>query len=112
MKQFLYAIGLVGLLTAGIVFFVMKDAAADSKRQTAEAPTIGFVATPTRWHDGDDYQDGHTLTFSFVDAANGVHAHTMEQISWYKPETTYKVCYNPQDANDWRLYPSEHACGS
>jgi hypothetical protein len=111
MKQYLMVLGLVGAITAAIVIVVLKDSAADSKRQSAEAPAIGFVATPTRWHDGDDYQDGHTLTFSFVDAANGVHAHTMEQIAWYKPETSYKVCYNPQDADDWKLYPSDHACG-
>lgn len=105
-------IGIVGAITGGIVFFVMKGSAADSKRQTAEAPPIGFVATPARWHDGEDDQDGHTLTFSFVDAANGVHAHTMEQIAWYDPAMTYKVCYNPQDPKDWKLYSSDHACGS
>jgi len=105
-------IGIVGVITAGIVFFVMKDASADSNRQSAEAPAIGFVATPTRWHDGDDYQEGHTLTFSFVDASNGVHAHTMNQVSWYDPAKSYKVCYNPQDPKDWKLYAAEHECGS
>lgn len=112
MKQYLIVIGIVGAITAGIVFFVMNDAAADSKRQSAEAPVIGFVATRARWHDGDDYQDGHTLTFSFVDAANGVHAHTMEEITWYDPAKTYKVCYNPQDPSDRKLYPADHVCGS
>jgi hypothetical protein len=112
MKQYLIVIGIVGAITAGIVIFVMKDAAGDSKRQSAQAPAIGFVATPARWHDGDDYQDGHTLTFSFVDAANGVHAHTMEEITWYDPAKTYKVCYNPQDPKDWKLYSADHACGS
>lgn len=112
MKQYLIVLGIVGAITAGIVFFVLKGSAADSKRQSAEAPAIGFVATPTRWNDGDDDQDGHTLTFSFVDATNGVHAQTMEQVSWYDPATTYKVCYNPQDAKDWKLYPAEHVCGS
>lgn len=112
MKQYLYAIGLVVALTAGIVFFALKDAAADSKRQTAEAPAIGFVATPTKWWDGEENQEGHTLTFSFVDGGNGVHAQTMEQVQWYDSSKTYKVCYNPADANDWELYPSDHACGS
>jgi hypothetical protein len=112
MRQYLIVIGIVGVITAGIVFFVMKDSAADSKRQTAEAPAIGFVATPTRWHDGEENQEGHTLTFSFVDANNGVHAHTMEEITWYDPAKSYKVCYNPQDPNDWKLYSSDHACGS
>jgi hypothetical protein len=112
MRQYLIVIGIVAAITAGIVFFVMKDSAATSKRQTAEAPAIGFVATPTRWYDGDDNQEGHTLTFSFVDAANGVHAHTMEEVTWYDPAKNYKVCYNPQDPDDWKLYASDHVCGS
>lgn len=111
MKQSLIVIAIVGAITAGIVLFVLKGAAADSRRQSAEAPTIGFVATPTRWSDGEDNEEGHTLTFSFVDAANGVHAHTMEQITWYDPAKTYKVCYNPQDPKDWKLYSADHACG-
>ena len=112
MKQFLLVIGIVGAIVAGIVFFVLKDSAADSQRQSAEADVVGFVGTPARWHDGDDYQDGHTLTFSFIDASNGVHAHTMEEITWYDPAKTYKVCYNPGDPKDWKLYSSDHACGS
>ncbi|HEX6372236.1 MAG TPA: hypothetical protein VF006_25180 [Longimicrobium sp.] len=112
MKQGLMVVGIVAAVTVGGVVYAIKDAAADSKRQSAEAPAIGFVATPARWHDGDDYEEGHTLTFSFVDAANGVHAHTMEEITWYDPAKTYKVCYNPQDAKDWHLYSSDHACGS
>ncbi|HEX6373763.1 MAG TPA: hypothetical protein VF006_32850 [Longimicrobium sp.] len=112
MKQWLIVVGLVGTITAGIVLFVMKDNAAASKRQSEEAPAIGFVATPTRWHDGEDDQEGHTLTFSFVDAATGVHAHTMEEITWYDPAKRYKVCYNPQDPKDWKLYSADHACGS
>lgn len=112
MRQYLIVLGIVGAITAGIVFFVLKDSAATSKRQTAEAPAIGFVATPTRWNDGEDNQEGHTLTFSFVDEANGVHAQTMEEVTWYDPAKSYKVCYNPADPNDWKLYPQEHVCGS
>lgn len=112
MKQFLIVLGIVGAITAGIVFFVMKDSAADSKRQTEEAPVIGFVATPVRWNDGDRDQEGHTLTFSFVDNSNGVHAQTMEEITWYDPAKTYKVCYNPADPKDWKLYSFDHVCGS
>ena len=112
MRQYLIVIGIVLAITVGIVAFVMKDSAADSKRQSAEAPAIGFVATPTRWWDGEENQEGHTLTFSFVDANNGVHAHTMEEITWYDPARSYKVCYNPQDPNDWKLYSAEHVCGS
>ena len=105
-------LGIVAAITAGIVFFVLRDSAATSARQTAQAPAIGFVATPTRWWDGEENQEGHTLTFSFVDSKNGVHAHTMEEITWYDPRKTYKVCYNPADPNDWKLYPREHVCGS
>lgn len=112
MRQYLIVLGIVAAITAAIVVFVMKDSAGDSKRQTAEAPVIGFVATPARWTDGEDSEEGHTLTFSFVDAANGVHAHTMEQITWYDPAKSYKVCYNPQDPKDWKLYAQDHACGS
>lgn len=112
MKQYLIVLGIVGAITAGIVVFVLKDSAATSKRQTAEAPAIGFVATPTRWWDGDRNQEGHTLTFSFVDAGNGVHAQTMEEVQWYDPAKSYKVCYNPADPNDWKLYPQDHVCGS
>ncbi|HEX2211228.1 MAG TPA: hypothetical protein VHG93_26325 [Longimicrobium sp.] len=112
MKQFLIVIGIVGAITAGIVIFVLKDSAADSRRQSEEAPVIGFVATPVRWWDGDENQEGHTLTFSFVDNNNGVHAQTMEEITWYDSQKNYKVCYNPQDPDDWKLYASDHVCGS
>lgn len=112
MKQFAIVLGLVGLITAGIVVFVMKDEAARSKRLTAETQAVGFVATPVRWFDGEDNQEGHTLTFAWVDAAGGVHPQTMEEITWYDPARTYKVCYNPQDPKDWKLYPSDHVCGS
>lgn len=112
MRQYLIVLGIVGAITGAIVMFVMKESAAASARQTAEAPAIGFVATPTRWWDGDENQEGHTLTFSFVDAGNGVHAQTMEEVTWYDPAKTYKVCYNPADPKDWKLYTAEHACGS
>jgi len=112
MKQFLVVIGLVGVLTAGITVWAMRDAAADSKRQTAEAKAVGFVATPVTFWDGDDHQDGHTLTYAWVDGANAVHTEMQKEITWYNPDLMYKVCYNPQDPNDRKLYRSEHVCGS
>ncbi len=112
MKQFLIVLGLVAVLTGGIVAFVMKDEAARSKRLTQETTAVGFVATPVKWWDGEENQEGHTLTFAWVDAAGGVHPQTMEQVSWYDTRKTYKVCFNPQDATDWKLYPSDHVCGS
>jgi hypothetical protein len=111
-RQFGIALVLIAALTAGIVGFVLRDEAARSKRLTQETPAVGFVATPAKWWDGDENQEGHTLTFAWVDAAGGVHAQTMEEISWYDAGTTYKVCYNPQDVADWKLYPADHVCGS
>jgi hypothetical protein len=112
MKQYGIVIGLVLLITAGIVVFVMRDNAADSKRQTAEAQAVGFVATPVKWSDGDDNQEGHTLTYAWVDGSNAVHPESLEEITWYDSAKTYKVCYNPQDPTDSKLYPADHVCGS
>lgn len=112
MKQYAMVLVILGVITAGIVTFVLRDEAARSKRLTRETPAVGFVATPVKWWDGDDHQEGHTLTFEWVDAAGGVHPQTMEEISWYDSAKGYKVCYNPQDAADWKLYPADHVCGS
>lgn len=112
MKPFLIVLGLVGVVTAGIVVFVMRTEDARSKRLTQETAAVGFVATPVEWWDGEENQDGHTLTFAWVDAAGGVHPQTLKEISWYNPQTQYKVCFNPADATDWKLYPTDHVCGS
>lgn len=114
MKSFLIVLGAVAAITAAIVGYVLWDAGRTSQRQSAEAAAIGFVATPTRWYDaGDEGEvDGHTLTFSFVDGGNGIHARTLEQVTWYDARRTYKVCYDPEDATDFKLYPQEHVCGS
>lgn len=112
MKPYLIAMGLVAVLTAGIVGFVLKENAAASKRQTAEAAAVGFVATPATWYDGEDNQEGHTLTYAWVDGGNGVHAETVKEITWYDPAEQYKVCYNPKDPADRKLYPAGHVCGS
>jgi hypothetical protein len=111
-KQYLTVLALVGVITAGIVGLVLRNEAARSKRLTQETVAVGFVATPVKWWDGEENQEGHTLTFAWVDAAGGVHPQTMAEISWYNPQTSYKVCYNPQDATDWKLYPADHVCGS
>ncbi|HEX6039576.1 hypothetical protein [Longimicrobium sp.] len=112
MKNYLTVLGLVGVITAAIVIFVMRGEAARSKRLTEETQAVGFVATPVEWWDGEENQEGHTLTFAWVDARGAVHPQTMKEISWYDQSTTYKVCYNPQDAADWKLYPADHVCGS
>lgn len=112
MKQYLVALVLVLGIAGGILAFVLKDEAARSKRLSEETAAVGFVATPVKWWDGEENQEGHTLTFAWVDGAGGVHPQTMEEVSWYDDRKTYKVCYNPHDATDWKLYPSDHVCGS
>lgn len=112
MRQYVIVMAVIGVIVAGIVGFVLRDSAAASKRQTAEAQAVGFVATPVKWFDGEDDQEGHTLTYAWVDGANAVHPESAAEISWYDPSTRYKVCYNPQDPTDRKLYPTAHVCGS
>lgn len=114
MKSLIGAAGVVVAITAAIVGFVLWSESETSRRLSAEAPAIGFVATPATWYDSGDEREveGHTLTFSFVDAANGVRAKTMERVTWYEEGREYKVCYDPADPDDFRLYRSDHPCGS
>ncbi len=113
MKILAGSLALVAAVTGLILFFVFRHEGAVSRRLSAEAEPIGLVATPATWYDSGEEGDvqGHTLTFSFVDGDNGVHAETMEQITWYDAARGYKVCYNPADAEDFRLYASDHSCG-
>ena len=114
MKNLLLTLAIVGAITGAIVVYVLRDEAATSKRLSAEAEAIGFVATPAKWYDSLDEEnvEGHTLTFSFVDGANGVHAKTMEEVTWYDAERGYKVCYDPANSADFKLYRADHVCGS
>jgi hypothetical protein len=107
-------IGVLAIITAGIVGFVLWDEARTSKRLSAEAVAVGFVATPDRWYDESKERDvsGHTLTYAYTDADNGVHTKTLERITWYDAGTTYKVCYDPEDPERQKLYPATHICGS
>lgn len=114
MKAWLPVVAVLAI-TGAIVAFVLWDEGKASKRRTAQAEVIGFAATPVSWWDGSDErrEEGHTLTFSWVDAGNQPHTRTLERITWYDPERGYKVCYNPQDpAGDWKLYNAAHVCGS
>jgi hypothetical protein len=54
---------------SGIVGFVLWDEARTSKRLSAEAEAVGFVATPDRWYDDSKERDvsGHTLTYAYTD---------------------------------------------
>lgn len=113
-KQFLAVLGIVLGITGVIVGFVLWDNGRTSERLSAESDAIGFVATPTEWYDSieEEHMSGHTLTFSYLDANSKAYTRTMEQVTWYKPGTDYKVCYNPADPEDWKLYPATHECGS
>jgi len=103
----------IGGITAAIVGFVLWDEARTSKRLSAEAEAVGFQATPTRWYDSveEENVEGHTLTYAYA-AGGKVYPRTLERITWYDSTTTYKVCYNPADPDDSKLYPAGHACGS
>ena len=62
------------------------------------------------WWDGSEEEDveGHTLTFSWLDGASQPHTETMDRVTWHDAAKSYKVCYNPADATDWKLYASTH----
>jgi hypothetical protein len=107
-------LGVFAIVAIGIVGFVLWDEARTSKRLSAEAEAVGFVATPDRWYDDSKERDvsGHTLTYAYTDGNYVVHTRTMERITWYDPETTYKVCYDPEDPERQKLYPAAHVCGS
>jgi hypothetical protein len=113
MKSVLPAAGVLTLVAGGVGLALWESKQA-SARQTAEAQAIGFVAAPVKWWDGTEQEDvhGHTLTFSWLDGQNQPHTQTMKEITWYDPARSYKVCYNPQDPSDWKLYSSDHVCGS
>ena len=106
-------IGVVALLTGALVGGAMWHSDRTSKRLTVEADAIGLVATPVKWWDGveEENVDGHMITFAYVGPDNKVFTRKLDQVEWYDSKTRYKVCYNPQDGDDWQLYPADHACG-
>lgn len=112
-RTLLGMLGLIGAITAGIVGFVMWDADRTSKRQTIEAEAVGFTATPAKWHDSVEEEDreGHTLTYAYVGPANAVFTRRLDRVEWYDAGRRYKVCYNPRDGEDSKLYPADHVCG-
>jgi hypothetical protein len=112
-RTFVGVLGLVGVITAGIVGFVLWDEDRDSKRRTVEAEAVGFAATPAKWYDSieEENREGHTLTYAYVGPNNQVFSRKIEEVEWYDSGKRYKVCYNPRDGNDSKLYPSDHVCG-
>lgn len=103
----------VALLTGAIAGGAMLMADRTSKRLTVEAEAIGLVATPAKWYDSGDEENkkGHIVTFAYVGPENRVYTRKIERVEWYDSTTRYKVCYNPRDGDDWRLYPDDHICG-
>ena len=114
MKKWIGTIAAVALITAAILVGVFWSEGRTSRKLSAEAQPIGLAALPLQWYDSaeEEQVSGHTLTFSYVDAANGVHTETVERITWYDPSKRYKVCYDPEKPDDWKLYESTHECGS
>ena len=106
------AVGILGI-TGALVGGALWSADARSERLSAETEAVGFVATPTEWWDGAEEEnvEGHTLTYAYT-VGEDVYPVTLEQITWYDPARSYKVCYNPADGSDAHLYPGDHVCGS
>lgn len=104
------ALGLIAVLGVAIAFYAFQDDA-EGRQRTAAAQVVGFVATPTKWQGAGGDRDGHTLTYAWVDGADSVHAERLERIGWYDPATTYKVCYDPENPSDRRLFPTAYVCG-
>jgi YD repeat-containing protein len=109
-KTLLVSLLLVAVITGAIVAFVLWDEARTSRRLSEEAEAIGLTGTPTKWQSGDRNESGHTVTFAYT-AGDQVITKTLNEITWFKPEARYKVCYNPADPNDAKLYLADHRCG-
>ena len=113
MKATGWTIAVVLVLTALIVGGIFWSESRTSARLSAETEAVGLVAHPAEWYDSGEEANvtGHTLTYGYA-AGTAVFARTLNQITWYDPDTEYKVCYNPGDPADSRLYPVDHECGS
>jgi hypothetical protein len=113
MKAWIWSVSAVLALTGVIVAGTFWSEARTSARLSGETEAVGLTATPTEWYDSGDEANvrGHTLTYAYA-VGDVVYTRTLEQITWYDSAAGYKVCYNPDDAEDSRLYPGDHACGS
>ncbi len=109
-KTWIWTILIVGGVTAAIIAFVLWDEARVSKRLSQETEALGFAALPVHWEEDDKRVEGHTLTYAYM-AGSQTFTQTLEKVTWYHPEWTYKVCVNPADPKDARLYRSTHVCG-
>ena len=102
-------LGITGVIVAGAMWSESRTSA----RLSAETEAVGLAATPAEWYDsGDEEQvEGHTVTYAYT-VGDEVYTRTLNEITWYDSTANYKVCYNPEDGDDSRLYPGDHACGS
>ena len=113
MKAWAWSVVAILAITAAIIGGVFWSESRTSKRLAADTEAVGLVATPMEWYDSGEEEtvQGHTLNYAYS-VGDQVFTRTLEQIDWYEPGTRYHVCYNPEDGNDSRLYPADHACGS
>jgi hypothetical protein len=102
-------IAVTGVTVGGAIWYANRE----SERLSVETEAVGLVATPAEWYDSGDEENvqGHTLTYAYV-VGDEVIPVTLNEVTWYDPGTSYKVCYNPEDGSDARLYSSTHVCGS
>ena len=113
MKAWVWTIVAVLALTAAVVGGIFWSESRTSRRLSSDTEAVGLVATPTEWYDSGEEENvqGHTLTYAYS-VGDQIFTRTLEQIDWYEQGTSYHVCYNPDDAEDSRLYTTDHACGS
>ncbi len=99
-------------ITGAIVGFVLWDESRTSARLSAEAEAVGLEAIAAQWYDTSKERNvsGHTVTFAYA-VGEKVFPRTLNEITWFDPAVKYKVCYNPADPEDSKLYPASHTCG-
>jgi flagellar basal body-associated protein FliL len=111
-------VGLVILFGAigWLVVWAVQGAKETRQRQSAEAKPESIQATATTWtvqkrQNETETMSGYNVTYAFH-AGDRVVSKEMKEWEDYKPDATYKVCYNPKDPMDAALYPASHVCGS
>ena len=111
-KAWIWSVIVVIAITAGIIGFVLWDESKTSQRLTQETEAVGLTGTPTEWYDTSKERNvsGHTVTYAYT-AGEKVMTRTLEEITWFDPAAQYKVCYNPADPEDSKIYPATHTCG-
>ena len=111
-KAWIWTVIIFIAITGAIIGFVLWDESRTSQRLSAETEAVGLEVIAIEWHDNSKERNvaGHTVTFAYA-VGEKVYPRTLEQITWYDPAAQYKVCYNPADPEDSKLYPATHTCG-